>query len=204
MSAPWKVLGLGLILLACGGKRPPPQPSFAAEQRSGLVDITIDLEEYEVVADTAAGLRQEMTRLGPRGADGTPYDGYAKWHLKWRYGYDKDTGWCGPTEPRVSVTLSYTMPRAEPTEAWTPQLSRRWTSYLDALWEHEQGHGDIAVDHAETLVTAMGASAGAETCGDLDTVLNAMGKDALSELREAQQAYDAETDHGRNDGAVFP
>lgn len=193
-----------LAVVSCGPRKAPPRVAYEAEHRAESVEITVELDEYEVSGDSPAALREAMSELGPRGDDGTAYDGYAKWHLRWRYGYDKDSESCAPASPRVSVALYYTMPQAATSQEWTAALSRRWSRYLDALWAHELGHGELAIDHAEALQDVLLAHEGATSCGELDERLTALGKAQLAALREDQRTYDEETDHGRKDGAVWP
>lgn len=201
---PLLVAALGLLLFACGPRKIPPRVAYEADHESSAVELSIELVEYEVSGDTPAALRAAMSELGPRGDDGTAYDGYARWHLRWRYGYDKDSESCAPASPRVSVALYYTMPQAATSQEWTPALSRRWSRYLDALWAHELGHGELAIDYAEALQLVLLDHEGATSCGELDEVLSALGQSYLAALREEQSAYDLETDHGRKDGAVWP
>ncbi len=202
MKRPTPLL-LGL-LVACGQKGPPPENPYEADHASTQVSVSVDLTEYEIRGDTAPDLRDAMTQLGPRGDDGSAYDGYARWRLSWKYGYDKTSERCLPTSPEVSVALYYTMPSAAEDLEWTPQLQRKWSRYVDALWEHQLGHGEIAIDFGESLLGEMGADVTEQSCGSLDDVLDDLGQAALQSLREAQAEYDDETDHGRRDGAVFP
>ena len=70
-----------------------------------------------------------------------------------------------------------------------------WDAYQRALILHEQGHVDRAGAALPTVEDAIRTA----TCATAEGAAQA----AVEELQDDQDAYDAATDHGRTQGAVF-
>jgi predicted secreted Zn-dependent protease len=131
---------------------------------------------YAISGDTEETLRDEMKRRGPRG-----YHGYTEWFFTWN---------CRD----ISVTCTVTMPRWE-NDAADPGLKSKYCGYWNRLARHEQGHVDIVtrnLDAARSAVQKM-------DCVKAGRLFTQMIKKVSAE----SEKYDADTDHGAGQGAVF-
>ena len=96
------------------------------------------------------------------------------------------------------------MPRWGNEKDGPAELVERWRNYLAALQTHENGHKAIA-EQAATAVRDAIVSLGAElNCDVLREELRRVVNQALDQARQRERQYDAETDHGRTQGARFP
>jgi predicted secreted Zn-dependent protease len=87
------------------------------------------------------------------------------------------------------------------TEADTLQ---RWNRYYTALIAHENGHRDFGVKAATEIEQALLNLEARENCKRLEQDANAVGYEILNRYIADEKLYDIDTNHGMNDGAVFP
>ena len=100
--------------------------------------------------------------------------------------------------------MTYTLPRLARNSSTPESVVRRWDQYYAALFSHEQGHKDIGVKAAQDVkaeITAMGPR---QTCKQLETDANNIGKEVIDRYSRVEKNYDRTTNHGLNTGAVFP
>ena len=99
------------------------------------------------------------------------------------------------TSVTVTVTTRITMPRwPEYTSAARP-CREEWDRFWVALGHHEDGHITLVRQHLDGLHRNLRGRSEAEA--------QQAWSDALSGLATASQTYDAQTDHGRNQGTVI-
>jgi predicted secreted Zn-dependent protease len=89
-------------------------------------------------------------------------------------------------------------------DAAPQSLVAKWDSYMKNLVMHENVHRDMAVQAAEELSCSVAALAPASTCAELDRRVRALYKEQMQKLSEDEKKYDAATNHGLTQGAVFP
>ena len=126
---------------------------------------------YEVYASTSQQLRSQMSLHGPRG-----FWANARWYVRW-------TGDC-----RLSVELTYTMPKWANKDLAPPALQRRWDAMIEKLWLHERGHGQFAIEAAR----------------EIERVGCHQAQRIMRKLRRQNEAYDRRTKHGRTQGVRLP
>jgi predicted secreted Zn-dependent protease len=147
-------------------------------------------EFYDVGGSNADEIRVHMNarRSGS-------YDAFTKWSVRWNWpGYG--TANCRLQDAEVSYDITVTFPRWTPTEQATPELIATWNGYLHALALHESDHVVNVVSHYPAVIAAIKNS----TCLTAETAAQAV----LQQMRDFDWQYDADTDHGRTQGARFP
>jgi Bacterial protein of unknown function (DUF922) len=75
-------------------------------------------------------------------------------------------------------------------------LLKAWRAYSDALSRHEADHVRDAYQGRYLLGNALRAA----SCSNA----NAVGQMAIQELKREADVYDGATNHGREEGAMFP
>lgn len=83
-------------------------------------------------------------------------------------------------------------------------LRSRWTQYMKALTEHENGyrdHGAAAAREIDQRIAALPAQA---NCGAMGSSANGLGHDVLRKYNQRDFDYDSSTRHGRTQGATWP
>ena len=73
--------------------------------------------------------------------------------------------------------------------------------YLSASQQHELGHFELAKDAAERIDAAIRAQPAMPGCKLLEAAANERGNRLLEEVRHKEKQYDADTQHGKTQGA---
>jgi predicted secreted Zn-dependent protease len=162
------------------------------------------IEHYNISGSTPAELRRDMNANGPLGAGGRRFDGYTRWHVSWRYRYNKAAGRCAIASITTRVKVTMTLPRWHNEEHATSNMRQQWRRYLNALEQHEQGHRRHGIDAANEVDRAIDAMPPAANCDALGADANALGMRILRKYNQLDLDYDRDTRHGATQGARFP
>lgn len=167
------------------------------------VAVNEKLLRYSIVGNTARELLREMETKGPPPAfGGKAYfartEPYYTWNLEPISQGDK----CSVGLFDVSVEITYTVPYWEDQSRAGKRLSGYWDKFMDNLWVHEKGHGDIAVATAVDIAKIIKGTSPASGCAALFKNIDSSVADFLKRDRR-QQEYDAATQHGKTQGAFF-
>jgi predicted secreted Zn-dependent protease len=103
------------------------------------------------------------------------YWAYTEWFVNWS------------AECDVSVSVIYTLPEHTAPEDMSADMQESWDAMLEALTSHEYQHGQHGIDAAEEI-----EAAGCENAHDIIAV-----------WAQADKDFDAETNHGLNEGVGF-
>jgi predicted secreted Zn-dependent protease len=99
--------------------------------------------------------------------------------------------------PAVTVTVKtkITMPRWSEYGTACQAEKGEWDRFFAALETHEQGHIDLVRQHLGGIDEQM--------AGQSSDGAKQLWVSALQDLQSASDSYDADTDHGRNQGTVI-
>ena len=185
--------GAGGAAAGAGGERPTSCDDPLVTGDVSRFDAIDHLESYAVTGTTANELRASLN--ANRGGD---YDALTTANINWTF---RDC-----TNPTWSVTLDivYDMPEWDPPTGADPALVASFATYIDALWCHEYGHGEIGVDCANTLYDALSDLPATGDCVALQSAAEAETLSVIDVCIATNEQYDAETNHGATMGAVFP
>lgn len=129
--------------------------------------IKVVNKTYTVDATTAEGLRNQMKNRGPNG-----FWAYTDWYVKW-------TGNC-----KLSVEITYTMPKHKNPSKMDPSLRKRWKALVAALRKHEKKHGAHGVQAAQEIEKT--------NCANGDAV--------VAKWANQDKVLDKRTGHGETEG----
>lgn len=168
--------------------------------------VTRHVEYYEIAGRTERELRAAMNRLGPKTADGVPFDGNSLWESHWDFTYAPNPSGseCRLRTLVVTVDLKRLMPRWKDRATAPAGLGAKWDRYIAALDVHEDGHEDIGLAIGAEVRRRLSALDRAPTCKELHASLDREGQAVTDEFATRDAAYDRETDHGATQGAQFP
>ena len=166
--------------------------------------VTEKYEYYDVCGCNEEELQCDIKKKCIHWSDGKKYDAVTSWDMKWDYGYDRDAQACAVDSFKVTVEILFRYPRWVRTRETSPQLVEKWDRYMKNLMTHESGHRDLAVEAAAKLSSAVAALTPPSTCVELDRRVRALYRARMAKLNEDQKAYDATTNHGVTQGALFP
>jgi predicted secreted Zn-dependent protease len=186
-----------MLLAACQSasavpfETPPPGPAAAVSVEIPHATMTY----YDVSGTTADELRTQLNAVRPTAYDGSKGDAVTTWHIHWDWpGYG--TSSCNLSAATVSYDVEVEFPHWVEPDDPDPGLVSEWTTYTRNLATHEEGHVDYVVDHYESVAEAIKGA----TC----TTAEAAAEAALNPIRRHDLDYDADTDHGATQGAIFP
>lgn len=168
--------------------------------------ITERTDFYKIKGTTASELRAQMNALGP--LDKTRrFDAKTNWYITWRYNWRYDSpsqNPCYVTTVQVSGDISYIFPEWINQNQANPALQIKWKTYFSNLTTHEQGHANNGKQTAAEIEKALLNVQPQVNCTVLDNTLDAAAKKVLAQHNAWDIQYDADTDHGKKQGAVFP
>ena len=166
--------------------------------------VAENYEYYEVCGCCEKDIQNDLKKKCVKWADGKKYDAVTKWKMKWDYGHSRGSGGCAVDAFTVTVNVMYYLPKWMRPEDAPPSLKEKWDTYVQKLMVHEKGHRDRAVEAAEELTRAVSGLSLVRTCEELDRSVYALSRTRADKLLEEQKTYDAATNHGVAQGAVFP
>lgn len=166
--------------------------------------VTLSYDYYEIEGRTAGELRQQMDRHGIRWTNGKTYDAYTGWYVNWRYRYRVADGDCSMGTVTTTVKVEFRLPRWTEYAAGPEALQKKWDDYMQALRHHENGHKNFGIEAAAEIERTLAELEPAGTCEALGEIANGLGRQIISEYAAAERDYDAETNFGETQGALFP
>ena len=199
------VCGLAIALAGAVSWMGMYQGSIAAPT-TGLMAVA-DLETvhyYDVKGRTLDELRGDVFSRGPYDQfKGQRFAGWTSWQIKWWLDHRASQDSCRVVSARTETHVTYTMPRWSDERQAATDLQQAWRRFVDALIDHEKGHGRIARQLGERIKIAIQALPPRATCRDLEQQANTLAQAMIRDDKE-QEAYDRRTSHGEKQGASFP
>lgn len=140
---------------------------FMATHGMAKPRVQVVQKTYVVDATTSWGLRDQMQARGPRG-----FWAYTDWYVKW-------SGNC-----KVSVKITYRMPKHKNEAALDPTLRKEWRAMVSALKAHEEKHGAHGIQAAQ----------------EIEKTRCANGNAIIQKWANQDRVLDKRTGHGRHEG----
>lgn len=161
-------------------------------------------KSYSVSGLDEKAIRKSLNQNTTCIEKGKKFDAYTAWSLSWRYQWVGSDGKFHLSRFYTKIDSTITMPNWTDRSNAKEKLVKKWDTYYEALLRHELRHRQIAVDAAKELhkqLKNLGTFASGEALSQAaDEISNRM----LNEARRNEKQYDADTNHGKNDGARFP
>ena len=130
--------------------------------------------------------------------NGQQFHAYTKWHVDWKFWWDRDHGAaCRITSVRTSLTALITLPKLV---GGNSAQRLEFERYVLALKQHESGHYEIGKDAAHEIDREI-LSLSATDCSTLEKTANQKATRILERYKEKERTYDADTKHGKTQGA---
>lgn len=179
-----------------------PAVTSTAPARTGTVQRRAETMYYDIEglsrADLAAALRERGPSVHER-----QFFGLTEWEMSVEYRPIEGGAGCVIDNLTIEVAVTTHLPRWSRTAAAPAALRRAWDRFVTALDQHERGHRVLAERAAETVRQRL-LAASAPTCDRLDAEARREMAVVMQEYETRQRAYDAETEHGRTQGAIWP
>ncbi len=169
---------------------------------AGAVRTRAEKVYYEVDGDSREDLAAALQQHGPR-IQGKRFFGMTEWTVSAEYRPMEGGTGCAVRDLTVRVSVQTRLPRWTPLAGASVDLSGVWERFVAALDEHEDGHRALAEEAADAIRRKL-AAVQAPSCDQLDLAAQREMTVVMREYESHNLAYDAETGHGRTQGAVWP
>lgn len=163
-------------------------------------DVTesINYVYYDAPVASGQSLLSALNGASSIRQNGKTYHGYTKWHVRWNFWWQETGSSCRITRVKTTVTSTVTLPRIV---GGTAAQKREFERFSAALKEHELGHAAIGKEAADAVDSEIRSLAQKRNCSELEHAANSKGNEVIREFQEKEKRYDAETKHGREQGA---
>lgn len=173
------------------------QQAYAAAAPSSALDFAVTLVHYDVSGQDYPTLIRSLRANGPRG-----FHGLARWRIDYQYTTTQQQQRCSISSVRLRVSGEILMPRWVDAASAPADIQRHWSDYYAALQQHEDGH----IQHGRELAILVRQrlmGLGAVPCETLPALAQREYDRLYGNLKTRDQEYDARTNHGATQGALF-
>lgn len=177
----------------------PPPPTHDG----GLAVFTrLTRQAYPVDGASPDAVLQSLLDSGPRDGDDV-FFGITDTELDVRYDPTEAADGCLIRDTRVYLDVTITLPEWVPPAGADPIMAADWGRFIRALRAHEDRHREIAVAGAERAYRAV-AELYRPSCAEAVEEARRRLERIGVEIGGTHRRFDASTDHGKADGAVWP
>lgn len=160
---------------------------------------------YDIQGSTEQELRRQLNTTRAAAGMEPEFDAYTKWTVNWKYKSSLTESSASISDAQVTVRVETVLPRWVNSSAAPPDLKEKWGRYITRLKEHEQGHRDTGVRAAQLIRDALlKTSISRPDSARLRNRVDGITTDIVRKCRRLDTSYDALTQHGVTQGAVFP
>lgn len=169
---------------ACTGSAPPQLgPTYG-------VRVKVDTAWYDVAGSSFAEWIPSMRDGAMSSGVQPPYYSQTDWELQWAYSLPRrDRDECTVTLPIVSLSVRFVMPRLAAGTAPADSDAVAWKRFSEALWEHERGHGTLAmraaIEGADTMRRFR-----TPTCAGISMQVDELMQSVMERWLDAERRYD--------------
>lgn len=161
--------------------------------------ITPTYRFYAVSGATVEQLKMSLIEKGPRDSLGAARFAYTDWRVKWKWQRLAD-GSINPDSVELVCLAEILLPELDSDTELGPELRAAWDGFLKRTLEHELNHvGHVSQTAPEVYRRLRGA---VQHSGTLSAKrAKEIVSEVVAEIKALDRRYDAETDHGRTEGA---
>lgn len=159
---------------------------------------------YSVSGATLAELHRSLEQNRPQKDSTNSIHGWTDWRINWRYRFQETDDGCRLESFTTKTVITVTLPRWIPPTNATRTLRDTWVRYVNALQQHEFGHGRMALAAAGELHKRIKAIPHEALCDSLKQKIDDLCQRVVDEYKTRDKQYDERTNHGATQGARLP
>lgn len=169
---------------------------------TGIIQHVEQPTYYSIHGRNTAEVRTQMAQCAPTHEDGSWYSATTSYMINWRFSYlQQADGLCHISQSAVGLHVRILLPKFSTSNA-PSSLTQKWQSFSSSLYTHEQGHAALDSDYARRVLHTL-QTMPAGTCSTYQTYVNNQLNTLTQALQQANAQYDAVTNHGATQGAIF-
>jgi predicted secreted Zn-dependent protease len=168
------------------------------------------ISEFRVVTYTVSGKTineisksLEANAMPDPNEPGSRYYALTRWQLFGDWTVRPSLHGCEVVDGKVSVAITMTLP-ALVTPNVPSDVRQRFDTFMQKTVLHESDHVEITLHGAREYQRALSNYTPAPNCDILKSQLSTLFRQNFDAIQRANREYDAKTQHGRTQGAVFP
>jgi predicted secreted Zn-dependent protease len=172
---------------------------------TGLIQVVDQPMKYDIFGNTGSEIEQQIEACAPRVPNaGGVFTAYTSYAISWNYDYFvTGSGQCSLTDEKVGVHINQVFPAWQSTVSAEAGLGAEWQTFMTNLRTHEQGHVVLDLQYAKQMLSDM-QTFPATDCANIAQITNAKLNNDVAALNQANDDYDARTNHGATQGAIIP
>ena len=178
----------------------PPRMNYPVEYLNTFVVVTYPVSG---TTTTAVSKSLEANAIADPHEPNARFYARTDWYLSAHWFSKETSRGCEVDRANVSIALTMTLP-ALATQNVPRDLSDRWSVFTKKAIVHESGHVNLAQDGARALQRDIANFPSATNCDVIQTRLRDLFDKSFAAIDKANVQYDADTQHGVTQGAVFP
>ena len=161
---------------------------------------------YDVTGTTFSALSDSLNAQAIADPNETSGRYYAQteWHLAAQWSYQPTDRGCEVENGSVTLAMTMTLPILSSTAGVPRDVQDRWMTFITNTITHEKGHVKLNLLDARNYQGKLGNFPPAADCTTIKQQLNDLFNNATGTIRRDNINYDAQTQHGETQGAVFP
>ncbi len=132
------------------------------------------------------------------------YYAQTQYYLSARWSTQPTARGCEVENGTVSMAMTMTLPALSSTAGIPPDVLNRWSAFVNNTITHETGHVKLNLQGARDYQRDLGNFPPESDCAAIKPQLSDLFDRASATIRRVNIDYDAETQHGAKQGAVFP
>ena len=169
----------------------------------GLVVTPVAVDYYTVYGNSLNEIGRQINQCSPVRENNDTYSASTATSFSWAVQYSRDAGdICTVTQASVGLGVLLTYPVWQSAAATPSTTKAAWQNFITHLQEHENGHVDRAKKTAEAMLAHLQNFA-PTSCSSLDAALRSQVQADIANLNQANEVYDAQTNHGVTQGAIL-
>ena len=159
---------------------------------------SIRVERYEIRGTTWPDLVREIDSKGPEG-----FWGSASSPIRYHFEATPSPGGCRAASVHATTDARVRLPSWANRFEGSASLQAQWDSSYRSLDLHERGHVQISLDGAKEMERVLNSLPEQPTCEALVAEGRRRAQEVLAAVSRRQLAYDAQTNHGRDQWSPY-
>jgi len=178
----------------------PPKLNYPIDYKNTFVVVT-----YPVTGTTTNAVSKslEANAIADPHEPNNHFYARTDWYLSAHWLWKETPRGCEVDRADVSIALTMTLPALSIPNV-PSDLQNRWNTFIKNGVTHESGHVKLAQDGARVFQRDLGNFPPAPNCDVIQTRLRELFDKSFLAIDQANVKYDADTQHGVTQGAVFP
>ena len=158
---------------------------------------------YQVFGNNRDQINSQINTCSPVVIGGEKYAASTDYSISWVFNSTvNEQGLCKIQNVSVGVRNAFILPSWQRTGSSSNQIAGTWTNFIAHLTEHEYGHANINVEYARKMRTEI-QNTPVSNCDSINEIAHSKARGILNELNNANDQYDASTNHGEHQGAFL-